>query len=146
MGRAANGVAFNADDSVLFVANAGDHTVLTVDPTDGSIGVLTRSVNGADGLIYDSDNDLLWVAANQADQVVAIDPDTGRVVAEIGEFLGINKVGAARGLSCPGSLIQANGKILVTNVAAELIGDGSEPEGDITKYTISFINIPKFKD
>ncbi len=145
-GFGANGVAFNADDSVLFVANAGDDTVLTVDPSDGSVGVLARSVNGADGVIYDSDNDLLWVAANQADQVVAIDPDTGRVVAEIGEFLGINKDGSARGLIFPGSLIQASGKILVTNVAAELIGDGSEPEGDITKYTISFINIPKFKD
>ena len=143
----ANGVAFNANDSVLFVNNTGDDTVLTVDPGDGTVGVLAQSINGADGAIYDSDNDLLWVAANQADQVVAIDPDTGRVVAKIGEFLGVKDDGSARGLVFPASLAQAsNGKILVTNLAAVLIGDGSEPEGDVTKGTVSFINIPEVND
>ncbi|MCH8092820.1 MAG: SMP-30/gluconolactonase/LRE family protein [Proteobacteria bacterium] len=143
----ANGVALNGDETTLFVANTGDDTVLTVNVSDGAVGVLAQSINGADGIIYDSNNDLLWVAANQADQVVAIDPDTGRVVAEIGEFLGINPDGSARGLLFPASLVEAaNGKILVTNLAAVLIGDGSEPEGDVSKYTVSFINIPEFDD
>ncbi|MCH8096214.1 MAG: hypothetical protein IID53_03950 [Proteobacteria bacterium] len=145
----ANGVAIRGD--TLFVANTGDDTVLKIDLTDTPFPitptVLAQSINGADGIIYDSNNDLLWVAANQADQVVAIDPDTGRVVAEIGEFLGINPDGSARGLLFPASLVEAaNGKILVTNLAAALIGDGSEPEGDVTTYTVSFINIPEFDD
>jgi DNA-binding beta-propeller fold protein YncE len=142
----ANGVAIRGD--TLFVANTGDDTVLTIDLTaDEPIEpvVLAQSINGADGIIYDSFNDLLWVAANQADQVVAIDPETGRVMAEIGEFLGINRDGSARGLIFPASLAEAaNGKILVSNLAAALTGSEGEPEGDITKYTVSRINIPEF--
>jgi len=144
----ANGVAIRGD--TLFVANTGDDTIMTIDLTGGFPAlatVLAHSINGADGIIYDSNKDLLWVAGNQADQVVAVDPDTGRVVAEIGEFLGINPDGSARGLLFPASLAEAaNGKILVTNLAAVLIGNGSEPEGDVTKYTVSFINIPEFDD
>ncbi len=142
----ANGVAIR--DDTLFVANTGDDTVMTIDLTQSfpiDPAVLARSINGADGIIYDSYNDLLWVAANQADQVVAISPDTGRVVAEIGEFLGIKSDGSARGLLFPASLVEAaNGKILVTNLAAALTGTEDEPEGDITKYTVSRINIPEF--
>jgi hypothetical protein len=144
----ANGVAIRGD--TLFVANTGDDTVLTIDltqvePIDPV--VLAQSINGADGVIYDSYNDLLWVAANQADQVVAIDPDTGRVVAEIGEFLGIKLDGSARGLLFPASLAEvANGKIVVSNLAVPLTGAiGDEPEEDITKYTVSRINIPDFE-
>jgi DNA-binding beta-propeller fold protein YncE len=142
----ANGVAIRGD--TLFVANTGDDTVLTIDLMDifpVEPVVLAQSINGADGIIYDSDNDVLWVAANQADQVVAIDPDSGRVLAEIGEFLGIRSDGSARGLIFPASLAEAaNGKILVTNLAAPLTGGADEPEGDITKYTVSRINIPEF--
>ncbi len=142
----ANGVAIRGD--TLFVANTGDDTVMTIDLTQGfpiDPVVHARSINGADGIIYDSYNDLLWVAANQADQVVAIDPDTGRVVAEIGEFLGVRSDGSARGLLFPASLAEvANGKILVTNLAAALTGPADEPEGDLTKYTVSRINFPEF--
>jgi DNA-binding beta-propeller fold protein YncE len=143
----ANGVAIRGD--TLFVANTGDDTVLTIDLMDVfpvEPVVLAQSINGADGIIYDSFNDLLWVAANQADQVVAIDPDTGRVVAEIGEFLGVKSDGSARGLLFPASLAEvANGKIVVTNLALPLTGPtGDEPEEDITKYTVSRINISDF--
>jgi DNA-binding beta-propeller fold protein YncE len=143
----ANGVAIRGD--TLFVANTGDDTVLTVDLMDifpADPVVLAQSINGADGIIYDSGNDVLWVAANQADQVVAIDPDSGRVLAEIGEFLGVKSDGSARGLLFPASLAEAaNGKILVTNLAFPLTGpSGDEPEEDITKYTVSRINIPDF--
>lgn len=153
----ANGVAIRevGGDVLLFVANTGDDVVLKLDlgddvdnpDLDVAVVPLTQSINGADGVIYDSNNDLLWVAGNQADQVVAIDPDTGRVVAEIGEFLGIKPDGSARGLIFPASLVEvANGKILVTNLALPLAGDGSEPEADVTKYTVSRINIPEFDD
>ncbi len=87
----ANGLDFNADESVLFVANTGDDRILSIDVNnDGSAGSSTtfaESINGADGIAFDEDG-ILWVAANQADQVVALNGD-GRVVAELGEFLGI---------------------------------------------------------
>ena len=154
----ANGVALRevGGEVLLFVANTGDDVVFKLDLGDDvdnpdllvEVVPLTQSVNGADGIIYDSDNDLLWVAANQADQVVAIDPDTGRVVAKIGEFLGIKPDGSARGFIFPASLVEAaNGKILVTNLALPLtLPADDEPEEDVTKYTVSFINIPEFDD
>lgn len=149
----ANGVAIKGD--TLFVANTGNDQILTIDLTDSipaTPTVLAQSINGADGVIYDADNDLLWVAANQADQVVGLNPDTGRPVAELGEFLGINNDGSARGLLFPASLAIANNKILVTNLAIPVFklffGSvlGGEPEEDVTKYTVSFINIPQFDD
>ena len=149
----ANGVAIRED--TLFVANTGNDQILTIDLNAGIPvipTVLAQSINGADGVIYDADNDLLWVAANQADQVVGLNPDTGRPVAELGEFLGINNDGSARGLLFPASLAIANNKILVTNLAIPVFklffGSvlGGEPEEDVTKYTVSFINIPKFND
>ncbi len=149
----ANGVVIRGD--TLFVANTGNDQILTID-LNASIPatptVLAQSINGADGVIYDADNDLLWVAANQADQVVGLNPDTGRPVAELGEFLGINNDGSARGLLFPASLAIANNKILVTNLAIPVFklffGSvlGGEPEEDVTKYTVSFINIPEFDD
>lgn len=148
----ANGVAIRGD--TLFVANTGNDQILTIDLNaifPVTPVVLAQSINGADGVIYDADNDLLWVAANQADQVVGLNPDTGRPVAELGEFLGINDDGSARGLLFPAGLAIANNKILVTNLAipvhALFFGvAGGEPEEDVTKYTVSFINIPEFDD
>jgi hypothetical protein len=143
-----NGVTIR--DDTLFVANTGDDTILTIDlmadfPVDPV--VLAHSINGADGVIYDSYNDLIWVAANQADQIVAINPDTGRVVAEIGEFLRIKSDGSARGLLFPASMAEvADGKIVAINLAVPLTAAaGDEPEEDITKYTVSRINIPDFE-
>ncbi len=141
----ANGVAFNADESVLFVNNTGDDTVLTVDPFDGTVGVLAHSINGADGVIFH--DGLLWGAANQGDQVVAIDPSDGSVVARIGAFLGVKDNGSVRGLIFPASLaIRGDDHILVTNLAFPLGSAAGEPEGSITTYTVSKIKIPDFDD
>ncbi len=139
----ANGLAF-ADERILFIANTGDDRVLQTDVESGSmsgdISVFTESINGADGLAYDGEG-LLWVAGNQADQVVALD-ENGRVVAELGEFLGIKNDGSARGLSFPASLVIVKNKILVTNLALPLTGTAAEPEADVSKYTVSRIKIP----
>lgn len=140
----ANGLAF-ADERILFIANTGDDRVLQTDVESGSmsgdISVFTESINGADGLAYDGEG-LLWVAGNQADQVVALNGD-GRVVAELGEFLGIQKDGSARGLSFPASLVIVKNKIFVTNLALPLTpAVGDEPEEDVSKYTVSRIKIP----
>jgi DNA-binding beta-propeller fold protein YncE len=138
----ANGLAVNADDSVLFIANTGDDRILTLDLVSGDISVFAESINGADRIAFD-DAGNLWVAANQADQVVALNSD-GRVIAKLGAFLGIRSDGAARGLLFPASLTIVNKKIFVTNLALPLNANaGGEPEEDVTTYTISRINLPK---
>jgi len=99
----ANGLRFNNKQTALFVANTGNDTVVKIPvggsrraPTAGTPQVFVNSINGADGLIID-DDDNLFVAANQADEIVVLDP-TGRVIAKLGDFGGIDSSGAAIGL------------------------------------------------
>ncbi len=118
----ANGLAFNNEETVLFVANTGDDTVVMI-PKDGSGNaempkVFVHSVNGADGLIID-DEDNLWIAANQADEIVVLDP-TGRVIAKLGDFGGITPQGAPVGLLFPASLVRHGNFIYVTNLSLDL--------------------------
>ncbi len=80
--------------------------------------VFVNSVNGADGLIVDDDNNI-WVAANQADEIVVIDP-TGRVIAKLGDFDGIDRQGEPIGLLFPASLVRSGNFIYVTNLALDL--------------------------
>lgn len=117
----ANGLAFNGNRSSLFVANTGSDTVVKIPVSGGVPGppeVFVNSVNGADGLIID-ENDNLWVAANQADEIVVIDP-TGRVIAKLGDFGGIDPHGAPVGLLFPASLVRSGNFIYVTNLALDL--------------------------
>ena len=125
----ANGLAFNKNfnkkETALFVANTGNDTVVKI-PVSGvplSAGtpeVFVNSINGADGLIIDED-DNIWVAANQADEIVVLDP-TGRVIAKLGDFGGINRHGAPIGLLFPASLVRRGHFIYVTNLALDLEG------------------------
>ena len=84
----------------------------------GTPEVFVHSVNGADGLIIDED-DNLWIAANQADEIVVLDP-TGRVIAKLGDFDGLSRDGAPRGLLFPASLVRRGKDIYVTNLALDL--------------------------
>ncbi len=135
----ANGIDLNADESALFIANTGDDRVLRLDLSTGEITVFAESINGADGIAFD-DAGRLWVAANQADQVTVLD-DTGRVIAELGEFLGVKNNGTARGLSFPASLVILGNKVFVTNLALPLTGS-ADPENDVTRHTVSRIGMP----
>lgn len=142
----ANGLAFNSDETILFVANTGDDRVLSIPIDDSSVGpvsVFAESINGADGLAYDGEG-ILWVAANQADEVVGLNRD-GRVIAKLGDFLGIRRNGSARGLLFPASIVivrkHRSKRIIVTNLALPLIGTAAEPEVDVSKYTVSQIKI-----
>jgi sugar lactone lactonase YvrE len=148
----ANGLAFDSDESVLFVANTGDDRVLKIrDPRSSAptVTVFAESINGADGLAFDTRSGLLWVCANQADEVVALN-DKGRVVAKLGEFRGIRGNGTPDGLLFPASPVIVGDEIFVTNLAVALTsptptnpdGLGDEPEEDITRYTISRIRLP----
>ena len=117
----ANGVGLNNAFSSLFVANTGNDTIVQIPVSGGTPGtpsVLTNSINGADGLILDSD-DNIWVAANQADEIVVIDK-TGKVIAKLGDFDGIDKHGAPIGLLFPASPVQFGGWLYVTNLSLDL--------------------------
>lgn len=151
----ANGMAFNKAKTKLFVANTGNDTVVGVpilaDGTADTPAVFVNSINGADGLAMDDDGNL-WVAANQSDEIVVLDP-SGRVIAKLGDFDGIDPKGAARGLLFPASLVMANGFVYVTNLALDLRLFGaaqttnSQWSADIRRFTISRINdrIPPLK-
>ncbi len=139
----ANGMAFNADERALYIANTGDDRVLKLTNLDTSndVSVFAESVNGADGLTVDSKG-LVWVAANQGDEVVALN-DGGRVVVKLGAFEGVAPDGAPRGLLFPASLAIAGNKMLVTNLALPLTpAAGDEPEEDVSRYTVSRLTIP----
>jgi len=136
----ANGLAFNNRDTVLFVANTGDDRVLSVDMNTKVVSVFAESINGADGIVFDG-HGLLWVCANQSDEVVALNQN-GRVVARLGDFKGIGKDGAPRGLLFPASPVIVGDSLFVTNLAIPLTAKvGDEPEEDVTRWTVSRIKL-----
>ena len=117
----ANGLQFNRDESALFVANTGDDRIIRIPVSAGAPGapaVFVNSVNGADGLFLD-EADNLWVAANQADEIVVIDP-TGRVIAKLGDFGGLDADGAPVGLLFPASPARHGEFVYVTNLALDI--------------------------
>jgi DNA-binding beta-propeller fold protein YncE len=146
----ANGLAFNASGTALLVANTGDDTVVKIPVLAGGAAgtpeVLAYSVNGADGLIVDA-SDNIWVAANQSDEIVVLDP-SGKVIAKLGDFNGIDNQGAVKGLLFPASLAFSGNFLLVTNLALDtrLLGAAAFPTVDsqwaaqVTTYTVSKIN------
>lgn len=142
----ANGLAFNGGGSALFVANTGNDTVVKIPVTAGNPGtpeVFVNSINGADGLVID-DLDNIWVAANQADEIVVVNP-SGRVIAKLGDFGGVDPHGAAIGLLFPASLAFGGGFLYVTNLALDLRLFGipqpidAQWAAQITKFTVSKI-------
>jgi len=144
----ANGVAFNNAGTALFVANTGNDTVVKIPVVGGNAGtpaVFVNSINGADGLVIDKD-DNIWVCANQADEIVVLDP-TGRVVAKLGDFDGIDPHGAAKGLLFPASLAFGGEFLYVTNLALDLRLFGLAQSVDsqwtqqVTTYTVSKIPV-----
>ncbi|MEK6226035.1 MAG: SMP-30/gluconolactonase/LRE family protein [Chloroflexota bacterium] len=88
-GFGANGLAFDASRSNLYVANTGDDRIfrVAVNP-DGSAGALsifadgatinaahhtTGALDGADGIVFDASG-RLWICANQANEVQILSP------------------------------------------------------------------------
>ena len=150
----ANGLGFNKNESALFVANTGNDSVVQIPVSGGVPGapfVLTNSINGADGLILD-DHDNIWVAANQSDEIVVIDK-TGTAIAKLGDFDGIDRHGAPRGLLFPASLVRFGDWIYITNLSLDLRKFGlqtvdSQWAAQVTTQTLSRIRarIPKIHD
>jgi DNA-binding beta-propeller fold protein YncE len=137
----ANGLALNGDGTKLFVANTGDDWIVQLELATGNLSVWAESINGADGMAFHEGN--LVVAANQGDEIVILN-DQGRVIAKLGDFLGIRNDGSPRGLLFPASIAIIDDEIFVTNLALPLTAAAAdEPEEEVTKYTVSRIKIPK---
>jgi DNA-binding beta-propeller fold protein YncE len=137
----ANGLALSRDGTKLFIANTGDDRILRLDLKTGELGVWAESINGADGIAFYHGK--MIAAANQED-VVSILNENGRIIAKLGAFLGIRGDGSPRGLLFPASLVIVDDKIFVTNLALPLTPTGGdEPEEDVTRYTVSQIDIRK---
>jgi len=142
----ANGMAFNQAGTALFVANTGNDTVVRIPVAGGVAGtpeVFVNSINGADGLLVDGD-DNLWVAANQADEIVVLNP-SGKVIAKLGDFDGIDSRGSPRGLLFPASLVLSDGFVYVTNLSLDLRLFGlpqtvdSQWAATVTRHTVARI-------
>ena len=138
----ANGLALDADEKNLFIANTGDDRILKLGLTEETgISVFAEGVNGADGLAFDGAGHL-WVTANQADQLVALN-SSGRVLAQLGSFRGLRSDGSPRGLLFPASLEIVGDEILVTNMAQVATAKpGDEPEEKVSRFTVSKVQIP----
>ncbi len=118
----ANGIAFDAAGTAMFVANTGNDTVVKIPVAGGAAGtpaVLVNSINGADGLAVDPDGNV-WVVANQADELVVFDPADGHAIAKLGDFDGISSDGAPVGLLFPASLAFRGEFVYVSNLALDL--------------------------
>jgi sugar lactone lactonase YvrE len=152
----ANGLGFNKAQSILFVANTGNDTILQIAVNNGNpvnpmkpVAIFTNSINGADGLLVD-DHDNLWVAANQSDEIVVVDP-TGKVIAKLGDFDGLQKDGTPIGLLFPASPDFSKDKntLFVTNLALSLPAGTGNPDTiavdtgwttQVQHWTVSKIN------
>ena len=151
----ANGLGFNKHGNTLFVANTGNDTIVKIPVSAGVPGtpeVFVNSINGADGLVLDS-HDNLWVAANQADEIVVVDP-SGKAIAKLGDFDGLDKAGVPSGLLFPASpdFSKDGNWLYVTNLTLDLRLFGlveavdSQWASAAKRYTISRIKarIPPF--
>jgi len=144
----ANGLGFNKAGDALFVANTGNDTIVKIPVAAGVPGtpaVFVNSINGADGIVLDS-HDNIWVAANQSDEIVVIDP-SGKVIAKLGDFDGLDHGGVPQGLMFPASPdFSKDGNFLyVSNLTLDLRLFGlvqavdSQWASAATRYTISRI-------
>jgi len=102
----ANGLEFNNERTILFVANTAFHQIIQIpvnrNGTAGTASIFITGINAPDGIMIDA-NDNIWICANQEDEIVVVDK-TGKVIAKLGDFNGIDQNGIARGFLFPASL------------------------------------------
>jgi sugar lactone lactonase YvrE len=154
----ANGVEFNKDHTILFVANTALHQIIQIpvnlDGTAGKASIFITGINAPDGIMVDNQNNI-WVCANQEDEIVVIDK-TGKVIAKLGDFYGIDRHGIAQGFLFPASLAFSNdgSTLYVSNLTLYLPYAGADLAIDsawtlqVKGYTVSKIAafIPPFPD
>ncbi len=143
----ANGVEFNNAGTVLFVANTATHQIIQIpvnsNGTAGAASIFITGINAPDGIAVDR-KDNLWICANQEDDIIVVDK-TGKVIAKLGDFNGINDDGIVRGLLFPASpAFSKDGKTLyVSNLTLFLPYAGANAAVDsawtlqVKHYTVS---------
>ncbi|HWN50788.1 MAG TPA: SMP-30/gluconolactonase/LRE family protein [Xanthobacteraceae bacterium] len=130
----ANGIEFNNAGTVMYVANTAFHQIIQIpinpNGTAGTASIFITGINAPDGIAIDK-NDNLWVCANQEDDVIVLDK-TGKVIAKLGDFNGIDDRGVVRGLLFPASpAFSLDGKTLyVSNLTLFLPFAGAQAAVD----------------
>ncbi len=118
----ANGLAFDHTETALFVGNTGDNTIIRVPMVNGEAGQpevwVTSSIVGPDGMFCDEE-DRLWVVANRADELVVLDK-TGKMVAKLSDFDGLDEQGAPRGLLFPAEMTKIGDYLYVGNLTVDV--------------------------
>lgn len=134
----ANGLAFNADESRLYVNNAGDGRLLRLAPGGGAATVVSENMHGADGLQFH--DGLLWLVANQADVILGVD-ESGRVRVRAGELQGVDADGRPRSLLFPASTAVQGEWMLATNLSLPL----TPVAGDEWEESVRAWNVVRFR-
>ena len=121
----ANGLAFNNEQTALFVANTANDTIVKI-PVAGSPlepgtpeVFVNRAGGGPDGLLID-EHDNLWIACNQSNEIMVLEPKQGRVIAKLGDFGGIDGDGAPIGFLWSNTLVFHGDDVLVTNASLDI--------------------------
>jgi sugar lactone lactonase YvrE len=154
----ANGVEFSNDGSTLFVANTAFHQIIQIpvnpNGTAGTASIFITGINAPDGIMVDRD-DNIWICANQEDEIVVVDK-TGKVIAKLGDFRGIDEKGIVRGFLFPASLAFSKDRstLYVSNLTLFLPYAGAKAAIDsawtlqVKGYTVSKLpaKIPPFPD
>ena len=150
----ANGVEFNNEHTIMYVADTAFHQIIQIPVTlkhgtaaPGSPSILITGINAPDGIMIDR-NDNIWICANQEDEIVVVDK-TGKVIAKLGDFYGIDQ-GIAQGFLFPASLAFSpdGGTLYVSNLTLYLPYAGANLAIDsdwtlqVKGYTVS--QIPAF--
>lgn len=129
----ANGLAFDAAERFLYVANTGDDSVLRVPVLpDGRAGALepfargadldaatgtARALDGADGIAFDVAGNL-WVCANQANEIQVLSPG--------GELIARYRGAGGAALDFPASLAFDRTTLYLTNLSLGTAGVNSK--------------------
>jgi sugar lactone lactonase YvrE len=154
----ANGVEFNNAGTIAFVANTAFHQIIQIpvnpDGSAGTASIFITGINAPDGIAIDK-HDNIWVCANQEDDIIILDK-TGKVIAKLGDFGGVDERGVARGLFFPASpAFSLDGKTLyVSNLELYLPYAGAQAAVDspwalqVRRYTVSKLRaaIPPLDD
>ena len=139
----ANGLALNAAETTLFIANTGDNRVLKMDLATKVVSVFTESIHGAARPALRRQRQA--VGRGQPGRRARRAEREGRVILRVGEFGGIHHDGTPRGILFPASMVILDGFMYVTNLALPLTTDivGDEPEEDVTRWSIARFRVPR---
>ncbi len=154
-GSGLNALTFDRVGNV-YVSDSFNGVIWRVGPNGGSPTAWSNDPllgpGTADGIAVDQ-HDNLWICANQEDDIIVVDK-TGKVIAKLGDFNGIDERGVARGLLFPASpAFSLDGKTLyVSNLTLYLPYAGAEPAVDsawtlrVQHFTVSKMAavIPEF--